>query len=57
MEGATVTKVYPYHTTEPETPERYHDHDNCPTGQQILPQNRAPGDGGRARCYQCRDLD
>jgi hypothetical protein len=46
-----MAMVQPYHTVTPEKPygERdvYHDHDDCPAGRQIQPQNRRP------RCYDC----
>jgi hypothetical protein len=44
-----MAKVSPYHSSNPSDPDVYHDHDNCPTGQQIPPQNKMPGTG----CEQC----
>ena len=42
-----MAKVAPYHTVTPEKPygERdvYHDHDDCPAGRRIEPQNRRVG--------------
>lgn len=59
-ESTTMAKVAPYHTITPERPygERdvYHDHNNCPTGQQIEPQNRRQGTAGRPRCVDCTRL-
>ncbi|HYZ76716.1 MAG TPA: hypothetical protein VE596_05015 [Gaiellaceae bacterium] len=47
----------PFHTSEPETPEVYHDDDECHEGKQILPQHRVEGKGvGRRRCEVCDDL-
>jgi hypothetical protein len=54
---AHAVKVSPYHSTNPSDPDVYHDHDDCPTGQQIPPRNRAPGMGGYRRCKQCIDMD
>ncbi len=47
-----------YHSTNLSDPDVYHWHNNCPTGQQIPPKNRAPGKGvGNRACKQCRDMD
>jgi hypothetical protein len=51
-----MAKVAPYHSSDPSDPDVYHNHDNCPTGQQILFANRVPGTGGYRRCQQCTDL-
>lgn len=39
-------KVAAYHSSNPSDPDVYHDHDDCPTGQQIPARNRV---AGRAR--------
>lgn len=52
-----MAKVPSYHSSNPSDPDVYHDHDNCPTGQQIPARNRRPGTGGYRRCKQCRELD
>lgn len=49
-------KVQPYHSTNTSDPDVYHDHDNCPSGQQIPRRNRASGTGGFPRCKHCRDM-
>jgi hypothetical protein len=49
-------KVGAYHSSNPSDPDVYHDHDNCPTGQQIPPANKVPGTGGYRRCKQCTDM-
>ena len=36
-------KVSAYHSSNPSDPDVYHDHDNCPTGEQIPAHNRVPG--------------
>ena len=41
-----MSKVSPYHSSNPSDPDVYHDHDECPTGQQIPAHNRVPGTGG-----------
>ena len=46
----------PFHTSEPETPEVYHDDDECHEGKQILPEHRVDGKDGRRRCEICDDL-
>jgi hypothetical protein len=48
-----MAKVSPYYSSNPSDPDVYHDHDDCPTGQQIPPQNKLPGTGGYRRCHQC----
>lgn len=51
-----MTKVAPYHSSNPSDPDVYHDHDNCLTGQQIPPANGVAGTGGYRRCKQCTDM-
>ncbi len=48
-------KVYPFHTTEPETPPVYHDNDECPDGKRIKPHHKQLGTGGRRLCKWCAD--
>lgn len=52
-----MAKVSPYHSTNSNDPDVYHDHDDCPTGQQIPTKNWKSGTGGNRRCEQCEDLD
>lgn len=52
-----MAKVAPYHSPESTDPDVYHDYDNCPTGQRILPQNKKPGTGGYPRCKHCISMD
>ena len=43
-----------YHTSEPETPEVYHDNEECPRGRQIKAEHRVNGRGtGRSLCKDC----
>lgn len=46
-------KVYPYYSTNLSDPDVYHDHDICPTGQQIPWYNKQNGTNGYRRCEQC----
>ena len=52
--GATV-KVSAYHSSNQSDPDVYHDHSDCPTGQQIPSYNKVSGTGGLPRCKQCVD--
>lgn len=40
-------------SSNPSDPDVYHDHDDCPTGQQIPARNRVASTGGYRRCQQC----
>lgn len=51
-----MAKVAPYHSSNPTDPDVYHDHDNCPSGQQIPPAKRRSGTGGYPRCKHCQNL-
>jgi hypothetical protein len=54
-----MAKVPPYHTITEEKPEQrdvYHDHDDCPDGRRIKPENRRSGTAGRPRCDECKRL-
>lgn len=48
-----MTKVNPYHSSNPSDPDVYHDNDDCPAGKQIPSYNRVPGTGGYRRCQRC----
>lgn len=48
-----MMKVDAYHSTNESDPDVYHDHDNCPSGQQIPPANRQAGTAGYPRCQHC----
>lgn len=50
-------KVKAYHSTNPSDPDVYHNHDDCPSGQQIPAWNRAEGTGGYDQCKHCKKLD
>jgi hypothetical protein len=51
-----MSKVTPYHSSNPADPPVHHDHDDCPAGQTIPAANRMDGDGGRRPCEHCRAL-
>jgi hypothetical protein len=55
-----MAKVSPYHTNsteyQPEHRNVHHDHDNCPDGKRIRPQNRLNGNGNKPRCRECIKL-
>ncbi len=48
-------KVSTYHSSNQSDPDVHHDHNDCPTGQQIPAHNKVNGTGGFPRCQQCRD--
>lgn len=52
--GANM-KVSAYHSSNTSDPDVHHDHNDCPTGQQIPAHNKVSGTGGFPRCKQCRD--
>lgn len=49
-------KVTAYHSSNLSDPDVYHDHDNCPSGQQIPWYNKVTGTGNHPRCKHCRDM-
>ena len=52
-----MANVSLYHSSNPTDPDVYHDHDDCPSGQQIPAHNRLSGTGGYRRCRHCIDID
>ena len=46
-------KVSQYYSSNPSDPDVYHDHNDCPSGQQIPDRNKLPGTNGYARCGHC----
>lgn len=52
----TAVKVSAYHSSNPSDPDVYHDHSDCPSGQQIPARNRVPGEGGYRRCVHCTSM-
>lgn len=55
-EPVQMAKVAPYHSINPRDPDVYHDHDDCPNGQQIPPENLRSGTGGYPRCGSCERM-
>jgi hypothetical protein len=52
-----MSRVGPFHTSEPETPAVYHNDDECFEGQKIKPEHKLAGEGvGRRLCEVCDDL-
>lgn len=49
-------KVSPYYSSNSTDPDVHHDHDNCPSGQQIPAQNKRPGTNGYPLCKHCKDM-
>lgn len=52
-----MAKVGTYHSVDTNDPQVHHDHDDCTSGRNILPQNRRSGTGGYPRCGQCQRMD
>jgi hypothetical protein len=51
-----MAKVLPYHSSDPDDPDVYHDHNDCPAGKQIPARNREPGTNDYRRCEHCEKL-
>lgn len=49
-------KTSAYHSSHQSDPDVYHDHSDCPSGQQIPQQNRLSGTGGYPRCGHCKNM-
>lgn len=49
-------KVAAYHTTLSETPEVYHDRDDCSEGKKIKAEHKEDGTDGRQKCKVCASL-
>jgi hypothetical protein len=56
-EGRNPMKTYPYYSTNPQDREVFHNHNDCPTGEQIPADDRANGTNEYSHCEQCEDLD
>ena len=46
-------KVNAYHSSNPTDPDVYHDHNDCPSGQQIPAGNKVSGTGNFPKCKHC----
>jgi hypothetical protein len=51
-----MAKVPAFHSKLPNDPRVYHDNTSCTEGNNIEPENRVPGTGGRPRCDHCDRL-
>lgn len=57
----STAKVDAYHTVtqeqdEPKHRNVYHNHDDCPDGKRILPENKRSDKDNRPRCDACVEL-
>lgn len=52
-----MTKVGKYYSIASTDPDVHHNHDDCPSGQNILPKNKRSGTGGFPRCGKCVEMD
>lgn len=46
----------PYHSIREEDPDVHHVFEDCPNGQQILPENRRDGTNDWPLCGSCRNM-
>ena len=46
-------KVPAYYSINKSDPDVYHDHSDCPEGQQIPEYNKSPGTNNYRRCESC----
>ena len=51
-----MAKVAPWHSTRPNDPAVYHDNTLCTEGNNIEPENKVSGTGGRPKCEHCARL-
>ena len=49
-------RVNPYHSNNPNDPDVHHVFSDCPSGQQIPPENLRDGANGWPMCGSCRDM-
>ncbi|NYI40880.1 hypothetical protein BKA03_000999 [Demequina lutea] len=48
-------RTYPYHSRNPDDPDVYHNHNDCPEGEKIPAGQRANGTNDYSQCEQCKD--
>jgi hypothetical protein len=53
---AGIDPTLPYYSTNPSDPDVHHLFSDCPSGQQIRPENREDGTNGRPLCEDCRNM-
>jgi hypothetical protein len=51
-----MAKVAPCYSKLETDRKVYHDNDKCQTRDNIQPENRVPGTGGRPKCQECAKL-
>ena len=51
-----MAKVAPFHSKLTFDEPVYHDNNSCTKGNNIEPQNRVSGTGGRRKCESCQGL-
>ena len=51
-----MAKVAPFHSNKPSDDPVYHDNDSCTEGDNIQPENKVQGTGGRKQCDHCSRL-
>jgi hypothetical protein len=49
-------KTQPFHSIKPSHHPVYHDNTSCTEGDNIEPQYKRPGTGGRPKCHHCARL-
>ena len=49
-------KVAAFHSKKPSARAVYHDNNSCTEGNNIEPENKVQGTGGRPRCNHCSRL-
>jgi hypothetical protein len=52
-----MSKVWPWHSAQPGTPNIHHSNSSCPEGNKIERENRREGTGGHPLCEQCERLN
>ena len=51
-----MAKVAPFHSKKKSDRNVYHDNSSCTEGNNIEPQNKVSGTGGRPKCEHCQRL-
>ena len=52
-----MATVAAYLSSNPLDPPVYHDHDNCPAGNEVPDEIRRDGTGGYTRCQHCQAFE
>jgi len=55
-QGGNMAKVAPFHSKKKSDRNVYHDNSSCTEGNNIEPQNKVSGTGGRPKCEHCQRL-